>query len=391
LVLWLEEAAGRRPSDGIGKLGRGMYRLLTLLILVNRVAFADALDDARTAIQERRFEQARSLLKEPAAEGAAEAQVLLGALLRDGEGGKADAKAAFKLYQAAASTGSVEAQLQLGLLYRRGFGVAVSHRLAIEQFDQAAKSGSTDAKFWRARIHHESEVVRGKKAAAAVTLLKMAKDGHPLAVVFAAGAEVGTRKELAAVLEHGGDFTCHVALTTHGPKLAAAGDAEAQFQLGFYLYLFRNEFDAAEGWLEKAATQSHAEAQFRLGKLLLYWHTMGGHKTHGARLWKGAKKWLQAAALQGIAEAAYELSGLLRDTGADESEVLAALFLWRDIRKNLGPPLTKEERKKVTNATKNYRKHVGAAKQLFGQWQKTTLAGVKRQKREKTARTGKSR
>ena len=88
-------------------------------------------------------------------------------------------------------------------------------------------------------------------------------------------------------------------------KAADAGNADAQCQMGFFymngLGVDRDEDKAVE-WLEKAAKQNHAPAQYNLG----IYHARFSDK-ESVRL---ALKWLNEAAKQDYADAEYNLAKL---------------------------------------------------------------------------------
>ena len=188
--------------------------------------------------------RARQLYEAPAAAGHARAQNNLGLIYVRGEGGEQDYLRAAQLFQAAAKQGLAVALNNLGTLYENGFGVALDEARAQALYRQAADLG------------------RGGAA-----LISTTRPGsiYPVGVSFPDVSAAG----LAALQEQ-----------------AQAGDAVAQFQLGWLMLQpetrpdpqsapdpqavpsqeFRQHQQAA-ALLQAAAGKGHPEAMINLALL----------------------------------------------------------------------------------------------------------------------------
>lgn len=143
----------------------------------------------------------------------------------------------------------------------------------------------------------------------------------------AAAGKTGTTAPVAKVREFTKDD--HLA---HLQKKAEAGNAEAQFKLG-WIYVNGEGFtgvafvrdiskDAAKGfeWYQKAAAQEHVDAQYNLGML----YKLGlGVKEDAEK----AFMWLQKAAAQGNNIAQYNL-GVMYAEGAGVKPSLPRACAW---------------------------------------------------------------
>ena len=96
--------------------------------------------------------------------------------------------------------------------------------------------------------------------------------------------------------------TAPVSTPQHTRTAAAAGDAEAQFALGFSIAASPAPQDYAQAmqWYEKAADQNHRLAQFNLGQMFA--HGQGVPQSDSMAL-----KWIRLAAEGGDAGAQYNL------------------------------------------------------------------------------------
>ena len=104
-------------------------------------AHADALDDARTAVNTRDFDRAYQLLRPLAEQGNAEAQYNLGVLYRTGRGVPKDYSAAFNWFGKAAAQKHAQAQYNLGVLYLNGWGTTTDPDQARYWLELAAAQG----------------------------------------------------------------------------------------------------------------------------------------------------------------------------------------------------------------------------------------------------------
>ena len=110
------------------------------------VAHAGPYDDAMSAKDRGDFAKARNGLQALASQGDATSQFQLSLLVRNGQGGRADASESIKWLRLAAKQGHASAQSNLGAAYSRGWGVPQDPVRAVLWFTLAAASGSDEAK-----------------------------------------------------------------------------------------------------------------------------------------------------------------------------------------------------------------------------------------------------
>ena len=109
-------------------------------------------------------------------------------------------------------------------------------------------------------------------------------------------------------------------------KKAEAGDADAQFKIGYAYYKRGGANDSAEAmkWWRKAAEQGYANAQFNLG-------AMYGNGGRGVpKDFAEAVKWFRKAAEQGYAEAQSSLGAMYYD-GEGVPKDLVQAHVWYNI------------------------------------------------------------
>ena len=119
--------------------------LLTLLIAVSGVAFADDFDDGLAAYGKGNYIQALAKFRLAAAQGRASAQVILGLMYSDGQGVAQDYAEAVRWYRLAAAQGLADAQYNLGFMYSQGQGVAQDYAEAVRWYRLAAAQGLASA------------------------------------------------------------------------------------------------------------------------------------------------------------------------------------------------------------------------------------------------------
>ena len=105
--------------------------LLTLLIAVSGVAFADDFDDGLAAYGKGNYIQALAKFRLAAAKGRASAQYILGVMYDYGQGVAQDYAEAMRWYRLAAAQGDAEAQYNIGVMYDKGRGVAQDYAEAV--------------------------------------------------------------------------------------------------------------------------------------------------------------------------------------------------------------------------------------------------------------------
>ena len=257
-----------------------------------------------------------------------QAMCLLGQMYEQGRGVPKDSGAALRFYRKAAEKDSLEGHFRLAsALLQSAPDEAKEHmkkaaeagyapaqvgmgRLALraqdtysaaEWFEKAAEQGVAEAEFERARL----EVDRyGRDEKALENWFRQAyRHGYPKA-----GVELGkfyARKGLA-----GPEHESFLALA------AEAGDQTAQLVLG-KLYQDSSYSSRARGWLQRAAEQGSAEAQYRLGDLL---RREGGQDSL-------AVGWYQRAVEQQFTPAYYSLGRMIEEgRGIGQSDEKALYY-----------------------------------------------------------------
>ena len=259
-----------------------------------------------------------------AAEGGhAEAQFNLGRMYGTGDGVPRDARETARWFRKAAEQGHAEAQRNLGVLYAKGIGVPQDTVQAYAWVSLAAAQRQQ----WMARTRFGTFVTRG----ATRILADLQRDMSPPQI---AEAQKLSRELVEGVSEdaHDDGQEAHALAQMVAPALqrrkwyrrARQGDADAQFQLGWW-YEFgvgvaKDAGEAAQ-WYRKAAEQGHARAQYGLG--LLYRH--GDGVTYDAR---EAAHWYRKAAERGDPGGQFALGALyVKGEGVPKDHGEAALWL----------------------------------------------------------------
>lgn len=161
-------------------------------------------------------------LEQAAVQGNAYAEEKLGDLYDQGLGVAENPRLAADWREKAANRGNVQAQLKLGRMYLEGRGVAHDAQKAGFWLDRAAAEGNAEAQYLLGGLYQEGRLGQADPAKAKVLMEKSARQGHDGAVRF------------MHMLENLG-FGLEESLYQRPPdlhKLAADGDAEAQYQLG---------------------------------------------------------------------------------------------------------------------------------------------------------------
>lgn len=132
--------------------------LAALLSLAVPVA-AGPLEDANAAYVRGDYATALALTRPLAEQGAASAQVSIGAMYSRGEGVPVNYAEAVRWYRRAAETGDAAGQAKLGLMFLFGLGVPRDVVEAANWFRKAADQGSVDAQFHLGAMYREGEGV----------------------------------------------------------------------------------------------------------------------------------------------------------------------------------------------------------------------------------------
>jgi FOG: TPR repeat, SEL1 subfamily len=129
---------------------RAVVLALGVTGMIHSISIAAAPDysaDVARAMRSGDYAQARTLLRERAQAGDAEAQLNLGALLATGRGGRPDPAQAARWYRKAAEQGNASAQYNLGTLYAQGTGVTRDMSQAVHWWRKAAEQGVIAAQY----------------------------------------------------------------------------------------------------------------------------------------------------------------------------------------------------------------------------------------------------
>jgi len=227
-----------------------------------------------------------------------------------------DFGAAFKEFREVAKAGSPKAQYRLGQMYYRGEGAPQDYAVALKWFQKAADQNVIDAQYYVAMMHEKKQGVRRSNPTTAFKLYrKAAANGHAaaqlrIANIYAEGIVVpqdmqkafknymgaAERNDPAAQYEIGRLYEVGIdqAICARSPSIHSCRRTlnEKKFS--------KNDMQTAVGWYRKAAAQSYAPAQYRLGTM--YDDGRGVAKNHDK-----AREWYQLAADQGMVEARFKL------------------------------------------------------------------------------------
>lgn len=124
---------------------RAFVLFAALLGLATPLA-ADPLEDGQEAIRKANYATALKLLRPPAEEGNANAQISIGNLYLYGFGVPRDYREAMKWFRKAADQGNLDGQLSVGNMYAWGFGVPRDHGEAVRWYRLAADEGNALAR-----------------------------------------------------------------------------------------------------------------------------------------------------------------------------------------------------------------------------------------------------
>ncbi|MBS4095954.1 MAG: sel1 repeat family protein [Sulfuricella sp.] len=189
------------------------------------------------------------------------AQQKLGDLYEAGRGVPLNLKVAADWREKAARRGNVDAQAKLGKMYLEGRGVDKDYRQAESWLNRAAVEGSGEAQFLLGKMYHLGIGVERNREIAGNWLAKAAAHSYDDAA------------KLLHLLE---SFGLHVEEGFYQRlpdlhKLAADGDAEAQYQLAVRYesgaYGIDKEPNQALYWFRRAADSGHVMAMKSLAHI----------------------------------------------------------------------------------------------------------------------------
>ncbi len=231
--------------------------LMALLIALPASAAETPYSEAFRAYEEKRYDEAFTLLLPLAEQGEEQAQMAISLLYERGLGVGRNIDKAMYWYEKAALRGDPVIQNELGLKYFNGDGIPTNYDKAASWWLKSAASGHVEAQYSLALMYVNGTGFTKNIALAMKWLNKAsAQDYGPadysLGVIFATGN--GVTRDYERAFEHFG-------------KAAAQGVVEAQYNLGVCYEKGRGtavDLQQAKIWYRKAAAQGFARAQAKL-------------------------------------------------------------------------------------------------------------------------------
>src|SRR6516164_9750322 len=292
-----------------GKVFQAMLTAWLMLVAIPNAVTAGPIEDGSAAYQRHDYETALRLLRGPAEQGSAEAQLLLGFMYHDGEGEPQNYAEAARWLRKAAEQGNIAAQGALGGMYLDGLGVPKDPAQATRWLQKAAEQG----------VPFAQSILGGlaDKAGNYVEALKWYR-------LAANQGDAEAQNNLGNMYETGRGVAQSYAEAAKWYRLAAGqGLAGAQYNLGI---LYDNghgvtrDYEEAAKWYGLAAAQGDADAQYSLG--ILY-----DNGTGVAQDDTEAAKWFRLAADQGYAKAQNNL-GVLYTRGHGVPRDYVQAYMW---------------------------------------------------------------
>ena len=229
-----------------------LYRLLAVALVLAAFASpgsAEPVEDGSAAYVRGDYDVALRLLRSPAEQGNAEAQLLLGMMYHDGEGVPKDYAQAAQWMRKAAEQDNALAEASLGAMYQNGEGVPKDEAAAVHWLEKAARQGMAPAQFILARLHEQN----GKYAEA----LKWYR-------LLASRGDADSQNDVGHIYETGRGVAQNYAEAARWYRLAAdQGNAEAQNNLGTLYAKGRGvprDDVQAYMWFALSAAQNHPPA-----------------------------------------------------------------------------------------------------------------------------------
>jgi len=279
----------------------------------------------------RHYVLASSFFRKAAEKGHAEAAYRLGKLYLDGFGVPARPERAASWFEAAHAGGFADGATALGVMARYGIGGPVDRARAKALFHEAVEAGSLSGRVGLGDLLLEQPHDAGDRRRGRQHLEIAARAGLPeamfLLAVHADDASTSGAIERAAdagfapaAYAHGTDLVADGAALGRGYLYVAAseGHADAQYRLG--LVHARGEgtsidHDAATYWFGRAALSGHAEAQAVLGLSLARGRGIGRDVVAGAA-------WSQVAGARGSEQGREAATLLVADLKPAERELV---------------------------------------------------------------------
>lgn len=178
---------------------------------------AGPVEDGNAAFERGDYATALRLLRAPAEQGNADAQLLLGIMYQDGEGVPKDPALAAQWIRKAAEQDNATAEFALGVMYLQAMGVPKDETAAVRWLEKAARQ-VPPAQFTLARFHEE----HGNYAEALKWYRLLASQG-----------DADSQNDVGHMYETGRGVQQNYAEAARWYRLAAdQGNAEAQNNLG---------------------------------------------------------------------------------------------------------------------------------------------------------------
>ena len=203
--------------------------------------------------------QAAHWFERAALQGNGYAEGRLGDLYEEGDGVEQNLKVAADWRERAARRDNVDAQFKLGRMYLHGIGVAQDLAVARDWLQQAADGGSSEAAYLLSQLYKYGLGGMQDRTVAGNWLWRSTALGYLEAI-----------KLLHVINSFGHNFDKTLsAMGLH--KLAADGDADAQYQLGLHYEAgsggVPKDIRQATEWFQRAAAQGNESARRALDRI----------------------------------------------------------------------------------------------------------------------------
>ena len=217
-------------------------------------AGAVLLEEGKTALDKRQFQNAAQLFGKAFEGGASDGAFYLGRMLELGiGGGKADMAGAIVLYKKGSDKGSPLAKNRLGMLHLNGLGVLQDYETGAKMVCDAADQGDANGQFNCALVHSEGRGVKKDPKKAVSYLKKATAQNH-----------IGAKNVLAqAYITGNGVKADQKKALELFQQTASQGNPVGLFSLGQAYTLgigIEKDLIKAHAYFNLAATRQHPEA-----------------------------------------------------------------------------------------------------------------------------------
>ncbi|CAM4420765.1 MAG: hypothetical protein LEGION0398_MBIBDBAK_01277 [Legionellaceae bacterium] len=207
---------------------------------------------------EKKYSEARSLMRKLAKKGSSVAQYYMGVIFLSGDGVLPSDKRAFEWFKKSAEKENPHGQDLLGFMYAKGRGVKKDDERAVFWYQKAADQGGAQSQFSLGVMYANGRGVEKDENQAVSWLKKAAYQGHS-----------GAQYRLGNIYYRGiGVVKNEKTAFEWFEKSANAGEIDAEYSLG-YMYETGKGIDKnsqkAISWYQKAADKGHSKAQNNLG------------------------------------------------------------------------------------------------------------------------------